>query len=299
MIIGPSNGVAFVRPPHGVLRSPPEVLAERIARALHPDHVAAMAGPLPLRSDLSRGRRKNQGRSYACSAHALTKGIENATGFLGSDHVLYSATGTTDTGRQLVNVLAAAASFGLAPYQGDSPDGRFSDVWTAQDTDARLPNVCTPPTYEERSQAAVHRFDFGGNSLDPKAPNLRNLIVGSFAIGACIYLGTQVGRAFMALGKGQVAAPADPNDPEDGGHALLLDGHMTLADETRTEFVAKFGEGFDDDTTLVRAASSWGEEWDDDGECWGSLEWAASAWEMHPLYKPTSPTLFQRIAAAL
>jgi hypothetical protein len=298
MILGPANGVQFVRPPHGVLRPDGDVLAIRIARALDPRHVAAMAAPLPLRSDLNRGRRKDQGRSSACSAHALNKGIENATGFLGSDHVLYSATGSRDVGRRLVDVLATAASIGLAPYEGDSPDGRFSDVWTANDTSAKPPNVCVAPTDAELSAAIEHRYDFGGNSIDPKSPDLRALVVGTLAIDSCIYLATQVGRAFESLGRGQVAAP-DVNDPDSGGHALIIDGHMTLAPETEAEFVTKFGDGFPEDTTLVKVASSWGEEWDEDGECWASLAWVASAWECHPLYKNPSPSLLQRIEAAL
>ena len=286
-ILGPANGVAFVRPPHGILRSDPGVLAGRIARALHPDHVAAMAGPLPLRSDLSRGRRKNQGRSSACSAHALTKGAELVTGFLGSDHVLYSCTGRlqgdmADTGRRLVDNLTIVRTIGLAPYQGDSPDGRFSDLWTANDTSARPANVTTPATDAELAAANGRVIDLGQNSLDPKGADLSDLLVGSLAIGAPIYLGTQIGQAFEDLGSGIVAQPDPANDPTGGGHALLIVGHRTNADGSRDFLVC----------------NSWGESWSGNGECWASLAWVAACWELHPLVQ-SSPSLLSRIAAAL
>jgi hypothetical protein len=284
-ILGPASRVAFVRPPHGVLRPDAaylDVLAARIARELHPAHAAAVAGPLLASSDLTKDPPTNQGPFSTCSWHALVKGIEIVSGFRGSMHVGYSATGalegtTADNGRRLVDCLTIARTIGVAPFEGPTADGRNSDI------DAS--NVSTVMTGAESMIASERRFDFGGNSIDPSATTLARLVIGSLACGAPAYIAVQIGQAFEDLGNGVVAQPDPRNDPAGGGHALLIVGHRTNADGSIDWLVQ----------------NSWSEAWSGGGECWASLAWLQSAWEIHPLILGSTqpPTLLQRIEAAL
>lgn len=238
----------------------------------HPAIAAALEAPLPLASDLTRDPPTNQGRSSSCTAHALVKGVEIVTGFRGSMHALYSVVGAmegslADNGRECVDCLAAVRTSGLAPFEGPSPDGRSSDVWTAEDTSAAPPNVSLAVTAGELALAREHLADLGQHTIDPHAPNLSDLVVASLASGAPVYLGTQVGGAFEDLGNGTVAQPDPAGDPSAGGHALLIVGHRTNADGSR-DFLVE---------------NSWGEAWSGKGECWASLAWVAACWELHPL----------------
>ena len=248
--------------------------------------MAALAAGLPLSVDLTKGRRKNQGQSCACSAHSLTKGILNATGFDASDHVLYVMSGaregdTSDDGRQLVTVLDTVRLQGVAPYEGDSPDGRYSDTWTAQDTSVLPPNVATPATAEGIALAADRRIDLGQSSIDPKAPDLQTRLMASLAAGHEVYLGTQNGRVFENLGFGVVAQPDPANDPTAVGHALRIVGYRTNADAS-VDFLVE---------------NTWGLGWSGNGECWASLAWCGACFELHPLVpaSPAPPTILQRV----
>ena len=253
-----------MRPRPGVRRPDPYKLHARIAHKYG-------AAALPASVDLSCGKVTDQGQSSSCTAHALAKGAEiAASGFLASEHALYRLTGELendygDDGRQLIDCLTIARTRGLAPFGGPSPDGRNSDVWTAQDTSLRPPNVtlaCSPAEL-----AALHPLDFGQTSIDPTAADLEQEACAALAAGHPLYVGGQVGSAFEALSGAMVAVPDPANDPTGGGHAMLVAGYRTMPDGSRP----------------FRVYSSWGESWDDAGECWASLAWLASMWEIHPL----------------
>jgi hypothetical protein len=280
------------RPPPGIKRSHPAKLAALAPAHLHPLIAAKLADPasLPASVDLSKHPAYDQGQTSSCTAHALTKGIEIATGFLASQHVLYSMAGdlegdTSDDGRQLVDCLTIVRTQGVAPYEGPTPDGRVSDVTPD--------NATTPATADEVAAAAQHCIDFGQTTINPSDPNLCNVVRATLAAGFTIYLGTQVGQAFMSLQGATVAQPDPANDPNGGGHALEIVGYKTL----------------DDGTIIVLVENSWGESWDDNGECWASLAWVGACWELHPLvYTPAGPpvppgpdseTLFARFEDAV
>ena len=155
---------------------------------------------------------------------------------------------------------------GVAPFAGPSPDGRNSDIWTPTDAMSPPPNVNLPATPAETTAAASNKFALGSNSLDPAAANLSDLLASCLAAKGVVYLGTQVGQAFEQL-QGQTVAQPDPaNDPNAGGHALIIVG--TARCRTR--------RGNSRCRTL-------GESWDEAGECWASLAWCAACWELHPL----------------
>jgi hypothetical protein len=267
------------RPPHGAKRPDPAKLAARLAKSLHHAHQACLdrhvsgETPLPTSVDNSLQPATDQGQTSSCTAHSLVKGVEILTGFKGSMHVLYSLTGTlekesplADDGRQCIDCLEVVSTQGLAPFAGPTPDGRNSDV-----TDT---NVCVPATDSEVTEASLHKFCFGENSIDPAATNLSDLLASCLAAKGVVYLGTEVGQAFESLSGDTVAQP-DPvaNDPNGGGHALIIVGYRTNAAGVR-EF---------------KVQNSWSVTWDLQGTCWVSLAWCAACWELHPLLPIPAP----------
>ena len=261
------------RPPRGVKRPNSATIARRCAAPLHPAHAAALAAPLPAAADNSLHPDTDQGQTSSCTAHALIKAIEILTGYRGSMHVLYSLTGVyegenpiADDGRQCTDCLAVVATQGVAPFEGPTSDGRNSDI------DAS--NACTPATAAEMAAAGAHLVGLGANSIDPADPNLSDLVASCIAAGGVVYLGTEVGQAFEQLNGATVAQPdPDPNDPNGGGHALIITGYRTMPDGSRQ----------------FRVQNSWGESWDDSGECWASLAWVQATWELHPLLPLAAP----------
>jgi len=283
VILGPSDPVTLVRAPPGVKRASWLQLMPMVRRGVHPLHAAAMASGLPLHADLSAycGRRKNQGQSSACAAHSGTTGLLAAQYGAGvaspvdpSPWLAYVVSGMLeapggpllDDGRTLPDVVSAFRS-GIIPMRAPTPDGRWSDVWTAADTGGAS-NVCTPPTAADFAARVVLPFDYGNHTIDPHASNMGDLVVASLTCAnpAPVWVAGLVGRQFDTLNGDAIAQPAT-GDPSAGGHATLIVGFRTMADGSR--------QYLDD--------NSWGEEWDNDGECWTSEAWLASQWELHPL----------------
>jgi hypothetical protein len=300
------SAITFVHhlPGKGVKRPDPSVLAARIARELHPDHKARLAAhrdgmcPLPDQADNSLQPPTNQGGSSACTTHSFVKGLQILTGYYGSMRVLYALAGAAegenplaDDGRLLVDVLNAAAQQGVAPFEGLSPDGRNSDIWTASDVQSQPPNVCIPATDAEIAAGAPHKFDFGGNSIDPQDANVSDLVASCIAAGGVVYFGAQVGQAFMQLAGMTVAVPdLTANDPSGGGHALIFVGYITLDAATSAAFTTAFGPGYQPGTRLFKVQNSWG-AWDVNGCCFANLAFVQNTWELHPLLPPAkAPT---------
>ena len=256
------------RPPPGVKRPDRRKLAARSPAHLEPRIAAALAQPLPPSVDHSLLPVTDQGETSTCTWHALAKAIEILTGTCASMRVGYALTGELeadprDDGRQLVDCLTVARSFGVAPF-GGPVEGRNSDISVA--------NVCAPVTPVERASAAGRLVDLGQATILARAPNVSDLCAAALAAGSVIYLGTQVGQAFEHLSGQTVAVPDPTNDPDGGGHALLIVGYRTLADGSRAFIVQ----------------NSWGEAWDLSGECLASVAWVAACWELHPLLLPVS-----------
>ena len=295
-------------PPPGVRRPDPTQLSELTPASEHPLLAHALALPVVERSDLSPllGQRLNQGRSSACSCHAAASGLWAASGrnlpFFPSPHVLYSASGRIeapcggllrDDGRQLCSVLRAIRETGIGPMLAPTPDWRWSDVWTAEDVAgivrAPPPNVCRDITLDELARCI--RYDAGAHTIDPSSTDLEREIIATLTspAPAPVLVGGRVGAAFEELEGDVDAQPDAPDDPQGGGHALLIVGHRPLASSAgHYEF---------------RLANSWGSSWDEDGECWASEAFVRSLWELHPLtctrvVDPTKP-LLDRLRDAL
>ena len=174
-----------------------------------------------------------------------------------------------------------------------TPDGRWSDVWTAEDVSgiagAPPPNVCADLTQAEHAQCV--RYDAGSHTIDPSSTDLEREIIATLTspAPAPVLVGGRVGEAFEDLEGDVDAQPDAPDDPQGGGHALLIVGHRPLASHAgHYEF---------------RLANSWGSSWDDDGEGWASESFVRSLWELHPLTctrvdDPTKP-LLDRLRDAL
>ena len=269
-----------LRPPPGVRREVVRHVVGAAAPASDPVAVRLAQGNLPASTDIHRDPPLDQGQTSSCTAHALTKGVEILTSALGSQRVLYSLTGArqgdlSDSGRQCSDTIAVAREQGLAPFEGDV-EGRHSDITTA--------NATTPATYDETRAALAHLVNLLPLRIDPALPDLSDRVVASLAIGSPVYLGTEVGAAFEDLGGGVVAQPTPASDTSGGGHALLIVGHRTNADGTRD----------------FKVENSWGESWDERGECWASLAWVAACWELYPLALAAgSPSLLAEVVDAL
>jgi hypothetical protein len=241
----------------------PATASERIA--------AACAAPLPLSVDLSAGDSYDQGQSNSCSTHALCKGIEIVSGYIGSMRGLYADTGNADDGRRLVDVLHAARTTGVAAFLGDV-DGRYSDV-------------ASPPNAVQELPMGTARIplDLGEHIISPQAPDLSDQMAATLASGCPVYFATAVGRSFDSLTMGTVAEP-DPTATT--GHALLVVGYREASTGERQ----------------FRVENSWG-AWDENGECWVSLSFLAMSWELHPLIytgkPPAGPSLIDKVRAAV
>jgi hypothetical protein len=236
-------------------------------------------GNLPAATNNTKDPKTDQGPTSSCTAHALVKGVEILIGFFGSMHVLYGLTGQrqgdlSDDGRQLSDNIIVAITQGLAPFEGDV-EGRHSDISTA--------NATTPPTFEETKAALEHKFQLLQLRIDPAVPGFEKKLIATLALGSSIYLGTQVGSAFENLGNGMIAQPDPANDTSGGGHALLIVGHRTNADGTYDWLIQ----------------NSWGETWDENGECWASTAWVVACWELHPLLLATPTAATAAVVEAL
>jgi hypothetical protein len=278
-------------PPIGALRSELAKLA-RLERLV----VHAVAGlflvnhktgdiALPPAGDLSQWLppRKNQGQSGSCTCHSFSAAVTVACGPAGvsvvdaSPHVLYSLSGRLeapdgalqDNGRQLLDVWAAFQAHGLAPQHGPTPDGRNSDVWTDADTGGSPPgNVNDDATAEQIAAAGQCRPKLTLSNLDPTEADVEDQVCAAISAKMPVWLGTEVGQQFQTLTGDTEAQPDSvPNDPNGGGHALFIVAYRTLPDGSRE----------------YRVINSWGDSWDENGECWASGAWVRGCWELHAI----------------
>jgi hypothetical protein len=271
-----------VRPPCGVRRPDPTQLAELIPAFLHPFIAHQLAQGSDQSSDLTSllGRRLDQGHSSSCSCHAAASGLYAASRgsfpWFPSPGLLYRASGRIeapsgnpirDDGRQLCSVLRAIRETGIGPMRAPTPDGRWSDIWTPSEGEGSL--ISSDLTAIER--AACASYDAGNHTIDPSSDGACSQIIAALTspAPAPVLVATEVGEAFDGLAGDAVAQPDSATDPKGGGHALLIVGHRPLAGAPgRWQF---------------RLANSWGESWDDNGECWASEAWVRACWELHPL----------------
>jgi hypothetical protein len=300
------------------LRSHPDKLAKTRDVGSHPvigpTHAAILgSGAAPTSGPLvsSIASRKNQGQCSGCTAHALAGGIETRCAYAKCEpsfpismHEVYSCTlgweraaatpagqplpPLQDTGAELADVIASVATMGVSKFLGPSPDGRNSDIWTAADVanipNAPAPNVANEPDGSQLEEAASDPLA-GAYTIDLTASDAVSKAVASITSGYTLYVGTFVDTAFMNLQNGQIAQPANQQDPNGGGHALYIaDFRPSKTKPGELEFL------------VVNSWGPWaGGNEDDDGMVWASQEWLLACWECWCLDETLVP---QRKAAA-
>ena len=258
----------------GARRSHPSKLAR--AKLGHPA-IAQLLGAIPSSADLSPHAPSilDQDGTGSCTAHSICAGVATAAAVAGvelalpSPDVEYKVTRgleralaapastllvpLTDDGAELADAIWAMATAGVCPM-GAGVGGRHSDVDPATVNDeadlARL---------EEAATTIVT----GDYRIEGSGQNLSDQVAAALAAGFPVYVGFFVDSAFEALQPGQVAGAPDQNDPNGGGHAVILTGFSTAADGTRT----------------FTLRNSWGAGWCNGGTCLVGQAWLDAAWE--------------------
>ena len=275
----------------GARRSHPSKLASKKAAATHPVIAAILATTATIAEscDLApyEPQRLDQGQSGSCTAHSFSGSISTACrkagivlGFKPSPRETYATTrgleraattavgqplpDLTDSGCEPADVMNAGATFGTSPMLGPTPDGRNSDIWTAQDTTAQAPNVNNEPDGNQLQTAGTSIIT-GEYTIDATASNVSDIVAAAISAGFPVYTCFFCDSAFEALTVGQVAQAPNQNDPNGGGHATYLSGYTTNPDGTRTFILS----------------NSWGTGWCDNGRCLVSEAWLKAVWEMY------------------
>jgi hypothetical protein len=268
----------------GLKRSTPSKVAHRLRAEDHPEIAAALAagpkGSGDLRACLP-ATVFDQGQSGTCFAHsfaACAYGAQAQAGkplaFVPSPLFVASCTYSdvrkaatpdnaplpvlTDTGAELQDAANAGARWGVAPL-GKLEGGRYSDVPGDPPN-----NVFPEPDYQQAllagSDIVTGEYSITSNAEAPK------VAAASLDAGYLLWVGFFCDSAFQALKPGDVAQAPDQNDPQGGGHAVLLCGYRTAADGS-FEFLLR---------------NSWGAGWCDGGYCWVSTAWLVAAWDCWP-----------------
>jgi Papain family cysteine protease len=273
----------------GAKKSHPSKLANKKAATAHPVIAGILAATIPTSVDLATWEpaRLNQGATGSCTAHsfsgststscrkagkpipfepspretyATTRGLERAASTPAGQPVPL----LTDSGAEPADVMNAGSTFGVAPMQGPTPDGRNSDIWSEQDTTAKPANVNNEPDAAQLEQAGTTLVT-GEYMITAGASNISDQVAAALAAGFPVYTCFFCDSAFEALTPGQVAQAPDQNDPNGGGHATYLSGYTTNSDGTRTFILS----------------NSWGTSWCDNGRCLVSEAWLAQVWELY------------------
>ena len=274
----------------GAKPSHPSKIAGKKVGASHPVIAAMLAlASIPAACDLAayEPHRLDQGQSGSCTAHAFSGSTSTAcrkasiaVGFEPSPREMYATTRglersmqtpagqtlapLTDSGAEPADVFTAGSTFGTSPMLGPTPDGRNSDIWSANDTTTLPENVNNEPDGNQL-QTAGTTFVTGEYAIDPKSANVSDVCAAAIASGFPIYVAFFCDTAFEQLQAGQVAVPPNVNDPQGGGHAVYLSGYKTNSDGTRTFFLS----------------NSWGNSWCDNGRCLVSEAWLKATWELY------------------
>lgn len=233
---------------------------------------------------------EDQGRSSACTAHAASIGLgatcraRNASlPFVASPWHFYTCSGAIarqsatligdpppldDNGRQLADMIKAILVCGVAAMRGPTPDGRNSDVWTSDDTDGNPPgNAAAEPSVQLLEEAADELLG-GAHTVDLQAGNALQVCAAALDSGISLYVGFDCGAMYEALHRDQLAQPTPANDPEQGGHCVVVLGYRINA-AGQYEW-------------LIR--NSWGNGWalppvnDNADNAPTGCVWATSAW---------------------
>ena len=272
----------------GARRSHPAKLLSKKPAISHLKIAAILASTIQPSVDLApfEPERLDQGGSGSCTAHSFSASVStscrkagNALPFEPSPRETYAATRgieranstqngqplvpLTDSGAEPADVMTAGVTYGIAPMQGPTPDGRNSDIWSDQDTIEKPANVNNEPDGVQLQQAGT-TIVTGEYIIDQTAKNVSDQVAAALSAGYTVYTCFFVDTAFEQLQPGQIAQAPDQNDPNGGGHAVYLSGYITNADGSRTFILS----------------NSWGKSWCDNGRCLVSEAWLAQVYEM-------------------
>lgn len=261
----------------GLHRPDPAKLARRLHASLHPK-LGALAVPSGSAS-LTPCPRLDQGQTGTCHAHSAAGAIwteRNAAGkplgFIPSPRLIAALTYATvqgpadqrqalqDTGADLNDDAAALRTYGIAPMQGPTSDGRNSDV------ENDPPDNSFPEPDASRIVVAGADLITGEYQIpvDSDAPRLCALALDA---GIPIWVGFFCDRAFENLGQNDVAQAPNQSDPNGGGHAVFLSGYRT-------------NQAGELEYLLI---NSWSNSWCADGTCWTSSAWLLACWSLFPM----------------
>jgi hypothetical protein len=206
--------------------------------------------------------------------YATVRATERAAGIAQGDGLPALA----DAGADLEDVLTMCGTIGLVPMKvGKTPDGRFYDLWTDDDTGIGTGNVNDEPESLdiEDAASAIVTVDPAAHVLSPSDPAVSDKMAAALDASPAIPIiaGGLVDSAFMRLQSGQVAQAPDPRDPYAGGHAYFFSKYRSASNGQR-EFFLK---------------NSWG-HWCEGNGCWASMAFIIQQWAMWIL----DPTILSR-----
>lgn len=275
----------------GVSRRDPAHRRTQLNAKLHPLVGAMLFGAaLPKSADLTSFCPPvfDQGASGSCTAHSLSGGLVTSTGaqkqplgFVPSPCGIYAcersleraqvrAAGPLppleDSGAMLADGISAVQGFGVMPYQGPTPDGRISDVWTAQDTSAAPANVNAEPDLMGLEEAAT-KLIVGSHRIVETGPDVASVTAATIAAGFAVWLGFFADSAFESLKPGEIASLPNESDPNGGGHAVYLVGFDTRADGS----------------LVYTLRNSWSSGWCSGGMCLVGEQWLEAVWDAYVL----------------
>ena len=204
----------------------------------------------------------------------------NPLGFVPSPYTTYTVTRSlerssssvplTDSGAMPSDVMTAVSRYGVRPIQAPTPDGRFSDIWSASDVsgvpNAPPPNVNSDVDFMDLEQAG-QKLVVGEYRIDEVSSDVVTLVrqclaVGKAPVGIGIFVDSQV------MNFGPHSAPVGPpntNDPNGGGHWICIVGYRLASDGTYDWEVC----------------NSWGTGYGDAGHFWAKQEWIKSASDLY------------------
>lgn len=267
----------------GLKRSTPAKVAHRLGAHLHPRIAAALAAGPRGSADLTPCQRLDQGQTGTCHAHSCAAAIWTAfqaagkpMSFVPSPRTIASCTYAdtralstpqgqplpplTDDGAELQDDANAVKTWGVAPIQAPTTDGRFSDCEN-DPPDNVFPEP--DPTQLQIGAADLISGEYAAN-VDATLPNV---VAASLDAGIPVWIGFFVDSAFENLGPNDIAQPPNTSDPNGGGHAVYLSGY-------RTNSAGQIE---------VRLQNSWGPNWADNGAVWCSTAWLLAVWDAFPM----------------
>lgn len=170
----------------------------------------------------------------------------------------------TNTGCHSADAIALLAEEGLASMQvQQTPDGRYYDLWSADDVAGMnplpAPNVTDNLSATELERTRTKLLS-GERFLDTNAPDYTSLLRQALLLGPVTWGGTVDSQVFNYVAGAQPYGPADPTDKNSGGHCTLIMGWRE----------SPFFPG----ETDWEVQGTWSKAYGEGGFSWGREAWA-------------------------